>query len=116
MTVFYDRQIETMSRAKMRELQLERLKFIVDYAYQNVPMYRAKFDAVGLKPAHIRTLKQKKRSLGRPTNRIQPHYLSINSAHAPLYSFKCSFQKETLSIYACFLDSTSFEQFSTPLL
>lgn len=53
----YDRQTETMSRAEIEELQLGKLKHIVRYAYDNVGMYRDKFDAIGLKPEHIRTLK-----------------------------------------------------------
>jgi Coenzyme F390 synthetase len=46
-----------MSRDSMKELQLERLKSIVRYAYENVPMYTKKFDDIGLKPEHIQTLK-----------------------------------------------------------
>ena len=53
----YDRKIETMSRAEIAELQLAKLKKIVAYAYENVPMYKKRFDEIGLKPDHIRTLK-----------------------------------------------------------
>ncbi len=54
---FFDKEIETMSRKEMNALQLERLKHTVRYVYDNVPMYRKKFDAIGLKPEHIQTLK-----------------------------------------------------------
>ena len=50
-------EIETMPRVKIREMQLERLKHIVRYAYENVPMYKERFDKIGLKPEHIKTLK-----------------------------------------------------------
>ncbi len=50
-------EIETINRKKLRELQLERLRHIVAYAYDNVPMYKRRFDEIGLKPSHIRTLK-----------------------------------------------------------
>ena len=53
----FDKHTETMGRKQMRELQLERLKHIVDYAYENVKMYRERFDKIGLKPAHIQSLK-----------------------------------------------------------
>ena len=53
----YSPEIETMKRSEIRQMQLERLKHIVRYAYENVPMYRERFDAIGLKPEHIRTLK-----------------------------------------------------------
>ena len=50
-------ETETLSRKKIQELQLERLKYIVRYAYENVAMYKERFDAIGLKPEHIRSLK-----------------------------------------------------------
>ncbi len=50
-------EIETIGRKQLRELQLERLKKIVEYAYENVGMYKQRFDAIGLKPKHIQTLK-----------------------------------------------------------
>lgn len=53
----YDPKAETMSRAEVADLQLAKLKHIVNYAYENVKMYRDKFDAIGLKPEHIVTLK-----------------------------------------------------------
>ena len=46
-----------MSRKEMRELQLERFKAIVAYAYDNVPFYKKKYDEAGVKPSHIHTLK-----------------------------------------------------------
>lgn len=50
-------EIEKIDRKELRQMQLERLKHIVRYAYENVPMYRKRFDSIGLKPEHIRTLK-----------------------------------------------------------
>ena len=50
-------EIEQASRKEIRELQLARLKNIVAYAYERVPMYRRRFDAIGLKPEHIKTFK-----------------------------------------------------------
>jgi len=40
----------------MQELQLERLKHIVNYAYKNVPFYKKRFDGIGLKPEHLQCL------------------------------------------------------------
>ncbi len=53
----FDKKIETASRAEIADLQLRKLRHIVKYAYDNVKMYRDKFDAIGLKPEHIVTLK-----------------------------------------------------------
>ena len=50
-------EIEKIDRKALREMQLERLKHIVRYAYENVPMYKKRFDSIGLRPEHIRTLK-----------------------------------------------------------
>lgn len=53
----YDILTETRSRKDIEAMQLERLKHVVKYAYENVKMYKDKFDAIGLKPEHIVTLK-----------------------------------------------------------
>ncbi len=55
--MIWNTQVECMTRNSMKELQLERLKNIVRVAYENVPMYKKKFDEIGLKPEHIQTLK-----------------------------------------------------------
>lgn len=41
---------------ELRGLQLRRLQWTVRHAYENVPLYRAKFDAAGVAPADIHTL------------------------------------------------------------
>jgi phenylacetate-CoA ligase len=47
---------ELMSRDELEALQLARLQHTVAYAYERVPLYRAKFDAVGVHPGDIRDL------------------------------------------------------------
>lgn len=39
--------IETASRDELQALQTKRLKWTLKHAYENVPMYRRKFDAAG---------------------------------------------------------------------
>lgn len=56
----YSPEIELADRKTVRDLQLERLKHTVAYAYEKVPMYRQRFDAIGLKPSHIRTFEDMK--------------------------------------------------------
>ena len=53
---YYNEKIETMSREQLSELQSERLKDVVKRVYDNVPYYRAKMDAVGLKPEDINSI------------------------------------------------------------
>ncbi len=48
---------ECMKREEYRAIQLERLKWTVRLAYERVPFYQKRFDAIGLKPEHIRTLR-----------------------------------------------------------
>jgi len=48
--------IETASRDEITALQLERLKWTLGRVYDNVPHYRAKFDAIGAHPHDLRTL------------------------------------------------------------
>jgi phenylacetate-CoA ligase len=48
---------ETMDRAGIEEVQLDRLKKIVSHAYERVPFYRQKMDARGVRPEHIQRLK-----------------------------------------------------------
>ncbi|WP_374276244.1 phenylacetate--CoA ligase PaaK [Azonexus sp.] len=48
--------IETASRDEIAALQTERLKWSLRHAYDNVPHYRARFDAAGVHPDDFRTL------------------------------------------------------------
>ncbi|GAA0448035.1 phenylacetate-coenzyme A ligase [Paractinoplanes deccanensis] len=47
---------ERMSRDELRELQLERLRWTLRHAYDNVPHYRRAFDAAGVHPEDCREL------------------------------------------------------------
>ena len=48
--------IEKASIDELRDLQFRRLKWTVDHAYYNVPMYRKKFDDAGVHPMDLRSL------------------------------------------------------------
>lgn len=49
-------EYEKLSRNRLAELQKERLKKIVKYCYEKVPVYKKKFMEAGIKPDDIRTL------------------------------------------------------------
>ena len=53
---YFQKDIETMSKADKRALQSERLVNIVKYAYENQAPYRAKMDAIKLKPEDIKSI------------------------------------------------------------
>ena len=48
--------IETASKDELQALQLERLKWSLKHAYENVPHYRASFDAAGVHPDDLKSL------------------------------------------------------------
>lgn len=54
--MYWNKDLETMPREKLRSFQLERLKRVVKYAYEKVPFYRKRFDTSGIKPEDIRSL------------------------------------------------------------
>lgn len=53
---YWNEEIETLDRKDLEALQLERLKEIVKFAYENAPYYKRSFDEAGLKPEDIKTL------------------------------------------------------------
>jgi phenylacetate-CoA ligase len=48
--------VEKCSTQELKRLQLERLRWSLAHAYENVPRYRAKFDAASIKPGDCRSL------------------------------------------------------------
>jgi phenylacetate-CoA ligase len=56
-TQFWDKKIESMPPSKLKELQLKRLKELVNRIYQKNKYYKNKFDEVKIKPSDIKSLK-----------------------------------------------------------
>ena len=56
MTNMWQKEIETMARKDIEALQLERLKWSVQYSYDRVPFYRKKLDECGIKPEKVKVL------------------------------------------------------------
>ena len=54
--MIWNPNLECMSREKMRELQGQKLKKIVAYAYEHSPFYKKRFDEYGVKPADINNI------------------------------------------------------------
>ena len=48
--------IEKASRSELQELQLNRLQWSVEHAYNNVPFYKQSFDLAGVAPTDIKSL------------------------------------------------------------
>jgi len=56
MNAFPLEAVEKCSTRELQSLQLERLRWSLAHAYQNIARYRQKFDAAGIKPADLRSL------------------------------------------------------------
>ena len=54
---YYDPEIECMPRPELEQLQLERLKEMVRWSYDNAPYYKQAWDEAGVSPEDIHTLK-----------------------------------------------------------
>ncbi len=54
--MMFQPDLETLPREELEKLQLTRIQNLVSRVYANVPFYRKKFDEIGLKPEHIKTL------------------------------------------------------------
>ena len=60
---FWNKATETMPRARLDALHLQRLQGLLRYAYEYSPFYRKKWDAAGLKLPDIRSLDDFKRKV-----------------------------------------------------
>lgn len=54
--MYYQPDIETMSREDLEALQLERLQSLVKRVYQKIPFYKESFDKAGINPEDIKSL------------------------------------------------------------
>ena len=63
-----------LSREEIEQVQLEKLKKQIKHAYDNVPMYKRKFDDIGLRPEDIKTLKDVARVPFTVKNDLRDHY------------------------------------------
>ncbi|MDQ7079688.1 MAG: phenylacetate--CoA ligase [Paracoccaceae bacterium] len=52
----FEPEVETMPRPALAALQLERLRWSLERAYDKVPHYRKAFDAAGVKPSDLKSL------------------------------------------------------------
>ena len=55
MAGYYQKDIETMSREKITELQNERLVKQIEFVYENSKYYRKKMDEMGVLPNDIKS-------------------------------------------------------------
>ena len=54
--MFFQKDIETMPRKKIEEIQLERLKWLVGYCIDNIPFYSKRLAEAGVTPEKIKSV------------------------------------------------------------
>lgn len=67
-------EYETMPRAQLRELQEQRLRWTVRWAYERVPHYRQAFEEAGVTPADIQTIEDLQRLPFISKSELREHY------------------------------------------
>ncbi|NUN98997.1 MAG: phenylacetate--CoA ligase [Saprospiraceae bacterium] len=72
--MLFNPTIETMPLPRLRALQNERLRNLVQRVYRQVPWYRHKFDAAGLAPTDIRTVEDLRRLPFTTKNDLRDNY------------------------------------------
>jgi phenylacetate-CoA ligase len=50
---YWNKEMETLPRKRLEELQLQRFRERMQYVYERSPMYRRKYDDAGIKPSDI---------------------------------------------------------------
>ncbi|HHX56832.1 MAG TPA: phenylacetate--CoA ligase [Clostridiales bacterium] len=55
--MFFQKDIETMPREKIEELQVERLRWLVDYCIKNIPFYSDRLTKAGVTAEKIKSIK-----------------------------------------------------------
>jgi phenylacetate-CoA ligase len=60
---YWDPKAETMPLEKLKEIQLSKIKEVVNHAYLFSPFYRRRFDEAGVKPEDIKTLEDFRRKV-----------------------------------------------------
>ena len=72
--MIWNHDVETMPRAKLRELQLERLRWSVQWAYDRVPYHKKRLDAAGVVPGQLRSLDDLRRLPFMVKSDLREHY------------------------------------------
>lgn len=63
--MYLHKELETLTRPEIKQLQLERLKKTVNHC-MNSPFYKKRFEEYGLKPSDIQTLEDLKKFHSQP--------------------------------------------------
>jgi phenylacetate-CoA ligase len=73
-TMFWDEEAETLPRAQLRALQLDRLRDTVAMVYERVPFFRESFDRAGVQPGDLQRLDDLQRFPFTRKSDLRDHY------------------------------------------
>ncbi|NJO81337.1 MAG: phenylacetate--CoA ligase [Blastochloris sp.] len=72
--MIWNREIETLPRSLLQDLQLERLRWSIRWAYERVPFHRKQFDTAGSTPDSLTTLDDLRRFPFMLKSHLREHY------------------------------------------
>ena len=86
-------KMECADRETIRQMQLEGLKKTVKTCYERVPLYKKKFDAIGLRPEHIKTLKDIRHIPFTTSDDLKENYPCLLYTSASIHKVKRMFSR-----------------------
>ncbi|WP_006523505.1 phenylacetate--CoA ligase family protein [Desulfoscipio gibsoniae] len=90
---FWNEPAEIMSREKLDAFHLQRLKSLLNHAYQNSRFYREKWDSIGFHPQDVKTLDDFKTKVPLTDKKDFLHLQSEN----PLYGLTSAVQEDFMA-------------------
>ena len=92
---YWNKPMETLSREKLEELQLQRFRERMQYVYDRSPLYQRKYDEAGIKPADIRKLDD----IGNVPFTVKEELRESQAQHPPWGDFTCIAPEEGVRVF-----------------
>lgn len=115
---FWLKNTEYCSKEELQELQLLRLRKMLQHAYIHVPFYRRSFDEVGFKPLELKSLSDiaKVPLLSKANVRENVHFSLFSDTHDKKKMHKINTSGSTGEPFVCYADKFQLEmRFATTL-
>src|SRR5260370_32319514 len=106
---FWASGLDDASRDEVREIQSDKLRVAVRFAYHSIPFYRRKFDRIGLDPRQIRSVDDL--ALIPITTK---HEMADNLAQPPPWATYTSGDDQVCLDRGCLIFSTSATTLNSP--
>lgn len=93
--VYWKKDMETLPRERLEELQLKRFKKQMQYVYDRSPMYRRKYDEAGVEPSDIQTLDD----IQKIPVTLKEELRESQAQHPPWGDFPCIAPEEGVRVF-----------------